>query len=93
MANNRQHANESDPLLPPAEFISSQPREETNTNNTDTNTDESIDNRTTAQRLRIAIPCVLFALLLSDTLNTISVLEIREDLICRRMYPEISSAP
>lgn len=87
MASDERHATESDPLLPPAEFI--------NAAATSAASDEDADTRTTAERLRIALPCLLcfFCLILGDALTTTPVLQIREDLICRRMFPDAGVLP
>lgn len=79
MADSENHAAaESDSLLPPADF----------TGEAASTTDRDADTRTTAQRLRIAIPCLLcfFCLIIGDALTTTPVMQIRENLICRRMF-------
>ncbi|KAJ6782070.1 hypothetical protein PWT90_03148 [Aphanocladium album] len=87
MANDVRHAAESDPLLPPADFINAAESETSNTVG-----DALVDDRTVKERLRIAIPCLLayFCLIIGDELTTTPVLQIRENIICRNMFPEIS---
>lgn len=84
MAGTNHSPSESDPLLPPAEFTNQSPENHV--------VEEDTDTRTTAQRIKIAIPCVLtmFLMVVSDTMLTIPVMQIRERIICRQMYRDIS---
>lgn len=87
MAHDARHAAESDPLLPPADFTGP-----ASTETTSAGTDENGDNRTTAQRIKIAIPCLLafLCLIIGDELTSTPILQIRENIVCRNLFPSIS---
>ncbi|KGQ10443.1 DNA-directed RNA polymerases I, II, and III subuni t RPABC2 [Beauveria bassiana D1-5] len=101
MTNNERHAAEGDPLLPPRGLTNPFEADATNFSSVATATaaaaahdhdhDDNADNRTTAQRLRIAIPCLLcfFCLVVGEALLTTPVLQIRENLICRATFPDL----
>ncbi|KAK8144800.1 hypothetical protein G3M48_005338 [Beauveria asiatica] len=106
MTNNERHAAESDPLLPPRGGLANPITPEADATNfrsvaaataatahddDDPNDDDKADIRTTAQRLRIAIPCLLcfFCLVIGEALLTTPVLQIRENLICRATFPDL----
>lgn len=88
-----QNPGEDDPLLPPTEFTSA-PVADDPAHSDIAVPVELVDNRTTAQRLRIAVPCMLtlFCLVIGDLLTVVPVNAIREDLICRKMFPDITTA-
>ncbi|EGX96882.1 adenylate cyclase, putative [Cordyceps militaris CM01] len=81
MTDSERLAAEHDPLLPPAQF----------TGGGAAVPDDDADNRTAAQRLRIAIPCLLsfFCLMMGDALATTPVMQLRENLICRQLFPDL----
>ncbi|XWW96938.1 hypothetical protein V2A60_004918 [Cordyceps javanica] len=87
MATNERHPTESDLLLPPTDFTDPATSEA----GSSAPTNEDADNRTTAQRLRIALPCLLcfFCLIIGDALMTTPVMQVRENLICRNMFPDL----
>lgn len=97
MTNNERHAAESDPLLRATGLTNPVTANATDFSSVATATaaaadddDSNADNRTTAQRLRIAIPCLLcfFCLVVGEALLTTPVLQIRENLICRATFPD-----